>query len=275
MARMNWQKQEQMADGNGPLPSNGLANSPEAFPSEGARSLLAPMRRFDRDSPELIDRPGMDRALLRKELQTLENCNRRLGGHYLALHYVRRFVESAGAASLSILDLGTGLADIPRAIAAWARQRQLPVAITAVDGNPEVLQLASETCRGWPEIRFEQHDLRSLPYGAESFDLVLCSLTLHHFAAADAVTVLRSIHRLARRGYVVNDLRRNWLAVGSTELLARALFRSPVFRHDAAQSCRAAFTVRELRALAERAGMVLFEINRHHAVFRMVLEGRK
>jgi ubiquinone/menaquinone biosynthesis C-methylase UbiE len=217
----------------------------------------------------------MDRALLREELRNLEDCNRRLGGHDLVLEYVERFVKSTGGASLSILDLGTGAADVPRAIAAWARHRGLPVVITAVDGNAEVLQIASESCRDWPEIRFDQHDMRSLPYAANSFDLVLCSLALHHFESADALGILRSIRTLARGGYVVNDLCRSWLAIWSTGLLVRAFFRSPVFRHDAAQSCRAAFTVRELRVMAERAGLNNFQIKLHHAMFRMVLEGRK
>jgi ubiquinone/menaquinone biosynthesis C-methylase UbiE len=238
-------------------------------------SLLAPYRRFDPNCPEQIDRPGMNRALLLEELQTLERFNQRLGGHQLVLHYVKRFVDSTETASLSILDLGTGAADIPRAIATWARQRQLPIVITAVDGNPDILKIAQESCRGWPEIRFGQHDLRALPYAEESFDLVLCSHALHHFELTDVVTILRRIDTLARCGYIVNDLRRNWLAIWSMELLTRILARSPVFRSDASQSCRAAFTVRELRGLAKQAGLDDFQVNRHHWCFRMVLEGRK
>jgi SAM-dependent methyltransferase len=250
---------------------------PDARPDfswESGGSLLVPVRRFDPNEPEEVDRPGMDAALLREEMQTLERFNRRLYGHDLVLRYVERLVDSCKAASLSILDLGTGVADIPRAIAAWARRRRFPVSITAVDGNAEILRLAGESCRDWPEIQLAQYDLRLLPYETASFDLVLCSLALHHFAASDAVAVLQNVQRLAARGYVVNDLRRNWLAICSTEVLMWALCRSPVFRGDAARSCRAAFTVEELRALAQRAGLNHFQIKRHHAVFRMVLEGR-
>jgi SAM-dependent methyltransferase len=238
-------------------------------------SLFAPSRRFDPNCPELMDRPGMDRALLRAELQTLEQFNQRAGGHWLMLRYVKRFVALHQPSALNILDLGTGAADIPRALVAWAHKRQLPITITAVDGNPEILQIARELGCDWPEIRFEQHDLRALPYPAESFDLVLCSLALHHFTAADAVAILRQIHGLARRGYIVNDLRRNWLTLGMTAFFARTLSRSPIFINDALQSCRAAFTVRELRDLAEQAGLNDFQIRRHQALCRMVLAGRK
>jgi 2-polyprenyl-3-methyl-5-hydroxy-6-metoxy-1,4-benzoquinol methylase len=238
-------------------------------------SALVPHRQFDPDCPEQLDRPGMDRAVLREELTTLERFNRCLGGHWLVLHYVKRFVEAAKPASLSLLDLATGSADIPRAIAAWARKRGLPVDITAVDRNADVLHMARESCRNWPEIRFEQHDLRDLPHPAGRFDLVLCSLALHHFTATDAIAILRRIRELARCGYIVNDLCRNWPAILTVTLVTRFLARSPVFRQDAVMSCRAAFTLEELHGLAGQAGLEGFQIRRHHGFFRIVLEGRK
>lgn len=238
-------------------------------------NLFSPSRHFDPNDPELIDQPGLSRALLREELQTLEKLNRQLGGHQLVLGYLQRFLSSTGKKSLSILDLGTGSADIPRVIVNYARQKQLPVSITAVDVNPEILQIAEESCRDWPEIKLERHDLRSLPYAAETFDFVLCSLVLHHFNPVDALLILQQIKKIARVGYIVNDLRRNWPAIFSTDLLVRIMIRSRVFRHDARQSCRAAFTIHELQELAEHAGLENFHIHRHQLFFRMVLEGKK
>lgn len=257
------------------IQSDGLPALHRKFQPAKQRRLFTPMREFDPNNPELLDRPGMDPALLDHELQTLESFNRRMGGHALALRYVKRFVRAIKPVSLSILDLGTGAADIPRAIAAWARQRGLPVEITAVDGNAKILEIARSSCAAWPEIRFEQHDLRNLQIAENSFDLVVCSLTLHHFDAADAVTVLRNIRAIARRGYFVNDLRRNWPAIWSTELFVRGMVRNEAFGHDAIKSCRAAFTPGELREMAAQAGLTHFKIHRHQVFFRMVLEGRK
>ena len=212
--------------------------------------------------------------MVREELQVLEDANRRFGGHGLALHYVMRLVAGMNARPLKILDLGTGAADIPRTIAAWFRQRKWPAVITAIDRNISVLRVAEENCRDWPEIHFEQHDALALPFESGSFDIVLCSLALHHFSPAEAVLILQRMQDIARVGYILNDLRRNWFSVVITEILARTVIQSPIARHDAPQSCRAAFTVRELRALARQAGLRNFCIRRHHAMFRMVLEGR-
>jgi SAM-dependent methyltransferase len=238
-------------------------------------NFFAPSRHFDPDEPELIDRPGLDRALLHEELRLLEDLNRRLSGHKLVIESVERLLGPATPKSLSILDLGTGSADIPRAIVAWAQQKKIAITITAVDGNAEILKFAEESSRDWQEINFAQYDLRSLPYAKNSFDLVLCSLALHHFNEAEAIAILRRISEIARIGYAVNDLRRNWLSIAFTELLVRTAIRSQIFRHDAPKSCRAAFSVPELRALGESAGLKNFQVTRHHWIFRMILRGKK
>ncbi len=219
------------------------------------------MRHFDPAVPEMMDRPGQDLALLRDDLTVLEHINRRLGGHAIPLRYLSEFRPR------TVLDLATGGGDIPRALL-----RHLE--ITAVDSNPEILQIARERSAGYSNIRFEQHNLLALPYPPGSFDVVLCALTLHHFAEADVVAILRRIHEIARIGYIVNDLRRNRVATWLAKLMAHTIISNPIARFDAPASCERAFTVAELRALALRAGLEQFEIHRHR-MFRMALVGRK
>src|SRR5258705_61290 len=218
------------------------------------------MRRFDPPVPEMMNRPGQDLDLLRADLAVLETINRRLGGHAIPLRYLFEFQPR------TVLDLATGGGDIPRAL-----PRNLQ--ITAVDGNPDILQIARERTAGYPNIRFEQHNLLALPYEPGSFDVVLCALTLHHFAEADVVAILRRIHEIARVGYIVNDLRRNRLAIWLSKLMAHTIITNPIAKFDAPASCERAFTVAELRALAQSAGLEQFEIHRHR-MFRMALVGR-
>jgi SAM-dependent methyltransferase len=253
-------------------------------------SLVVPPRRFDPAAPEMMDRPGHDPAVLREDLRVLEQINQRLGGHQIPLRYLPRllarhpdplvqFPVTAGTgrsptAAVRILDLGSGGADVPRAIAVWARARGLSVHIRAVDANPQILAIAREWSAHFPEIRFEQHDLRALPWPAASFDIVLCSLTLHHFAEADAVEILRRIRDIARVGYIVNDLRRSRAAIWTSKLMAATIITNPIARYDAPLSCERAFTVAELRRMAQRAGLRAFAIRRHRW-FRMALAGTR
>lgn len=251
-------------------------------------SLLIPPRRFDPAVPEMMDRPGNDPELLRADLAVLERINRLLGGHRIPLHHLNQLLRppcqkhvtivtpswQAGRGALTVLDLATGAADVPRALVQWARTKKLPVEITAVDNNPDILQIARDRCAGAPEIQIEQHSLPALPYPPASFDIVLCALTLHHFAEPDVVAILRRIHDIARVGYIINDLRRNRIAVWLSKLMARTIISNPIARFDAPASCERAFTPAELRAMAQQAGMRNFRVHRH-AFFRMALVGRK
>jgi SAM-dependent methyltransferase len=238
-------------------------------------SLLVPSRRFDPLVPEIMDRPGNEEKLLRADLRVLEDINRLLGGYRIPLLYLRKFPDSLQTGkALTILDLATGAADVPRAIATWARAQSVKVEITAVDGNPEILRVARENVADWPEIRVEQQNLLALPYPAASFDIVLCSLSLHHFSEADAVAILRSIDHIARGGWIINDLRRNRIAIGLSKIMAHTIITNPIARFDAPASCERAFTIAEWRAMATRAGMNHFTIRRHR-FFRMALVGFK
>jgi SAM-dependent methyltransferase len=238
-------------------------------------SLFVPPRRFDPLVPEIMDRRGNEPGLLRADLRVLEDINRFLGGYRIPLHYLRRFSSHFSSGKpLTILDLATGAADVPCAIAAWARAQPLKVEITAVDGNPEILGIARENTADWPEIRVEQQDLLALRYTAASFDVVLCSLALHHFSEPDAVAILRRIHDIARGGWIINDLRRNRIAIGLSKLMAHTIITNPIARFDAPASCERAFTIAEGRAMAGRAGMNHFTIRRHR-FFRMALVGCK
>src|SRR5882672_4136346 len=75
-------------------------------------TLFAPARQFDPNEPELMDRPDVNKAWLREELQILEKLNR-LGAHRLMLGYIRQLLGLKGVGELTVLDLATGAADIP------------------------------------------------------------------------------------------------------------------------------------------------------------------
>src|SRR5258708_521194 len=137
----------------------------------------------------MMDRPGQDPSVLRDDLCVLQSINRWMGGYTIPLCYLQQFATGP----LTLLDLATGAADVPRAIALWAKRNSLAIRITAVDGNPDILRIARERSADFPEIQIEQQNLLALPYPRGSFDIVTCSLTLHHFADADVLAILPRI----------------------------------------------------------------------------------
>lgn len=239
------------------------------------KRLLIPERRFDSSKPEMIDLPDADPLLLRDELRNLRIINRRFGG----LSSVRKALENLIAASppdrtLELLDLGTGSGDQAVAIARLCRRQGRKIAITAVDNNEVVLAEARHLSSGFDEIQFEQSDIRSLSYRDRSFDIVLCSLTLHHFTREDAVGLLTMMDRLSRTGFVLNDLSRSYLAIAGAWLYTHLTTSNVMTRTDAIASLFASFTEEELAEMLQAASVEDAEISRA-ALFRFSVVQRK
>ena len=206
------------------------------------------------DAAELMDGDGFTAAELKTNFRDIQRANRWFGGTSAILDELPELVP-AGADSLSLLDIATGAADIPIAIQRWCTARGLVADITATDIAPEMLALASAQIAGAPGIHLRQADAREMPFASHSFDVVTCSLALHHFDPADAVLVLREMDRLCRTGFIVNDLRRGAIGFGATWLASRLTTRNRLTRHDAPLSIRRAYTPAELRLLLDEAGV--------------------
>jgi 2-polyprenyl-3-methyl-5-hydroxy-6-metoxy-1,4-benzoquinol methylase len=208
-------------------------------------------RSFDPAEPELMDRPQPISDELKRDLHNLRQLNRFFGSYALITHFLRRWIKPGS--HLRIADLATGSGDIPRLAADHARSIGATVAIDAIDQNPATLEIARELSRKYPEISFvTANTLEWQP--AEPYDLVLCSLALHHFSEDDAVRLLNHCRELSRRFVLVSDLRRGWLATIGVYLLTAAIFRDPMTRTDGRLSAARAFSFREFCDLTERAG---------------------
>ena len=219
-------------------------------------------RVFDPSVPELMDQAelleGKPSPELERDLANLHWLNRHFGAISLLRYFLHRWFlfRPANAEPLRVLDLATGEGDLPREIVLWHRSRSVPVVIDAVDLNAATLAVAQERSRDFPEIQFHQGDIRD--WGNGTYDLVLCSLALHHFDDADAVQVLRNARRLTTRHLLVADLERSLPGALGIWLLTALLLREPMTVHDARLSIRRAFSFRELGELAQAAGWKKF-----------------
>jgi len=205
---------------------------------------------------ERLDGPLDDRAALVGNLRDLRRVNRHLGGVALSAQGLDLLAD--GRSELTLLDVGTGGADIPVAlIRAWRRDgRRLHV--VGLDSQPAVLAAAVVADPRLPAIDgLELHvgDGRALPYPDGSFDVAHVSLVVHHLEPDGAVALLRELARVARLGVVVNDLRRGRFALLGAWLLAHALTTNPFTRHDAPMSVRRAYTLDETSGLLGAAGL--------------------
>ncbi len=223
--------------------------------------------------PEFMDDPDVDPAELERAMRFIRAVNRRLGGTRAALAVLKRW--SAGrppGEPVRILDVGTGSADIPLAIARWAASTGRRVHITAIDRHQTAIAIARTLLRETDPIELVEADALRLMelYEPGSFSYAHAGMFLHHLDDVEVVTVLRIMERLASRGVIWNDLVRG--PIEAAFIRALTIGQGRIVRQDAIASVAAGFTKREALDLAGRAGLDRVRYRRH-LFGRFVLTG--
>ena len=228
---------------------------------------------------EMMDLPGNPKALLVEDLRNLRVINRYLGGYRGVIKGLKRLVGEGRMRRFSLLDVGTGSADIPKVIVQWARNRGIEATVVALEPEPVTARVAAmltqqETNPPFIPLlqRGQEGDFRRCgisvvrgdgmapPFRAASFDFVLASQMLHHFSEEEIVALLRTWSRLARKAILVSDLVRDPLAYYGIRLLTHMFTRNEMTRFDGPLSVRRALTLREWRALFREAAVGPFRL---------------
>ena len=200
--------------------------------------------------PELMDDPAIDPAEHRRALAALARINRVTNSAGLLWPAIGRLAGQLGR-TVRVLDVATGSGDVPAGLLARAKRARLQLEVAGCDVSPTAIE---EARRARPGIEFFVHDAlrHTLPTG---FDVVTCSLFLHHLSIDDALALLTNLENATRHLVLVNDLARSRFNFVAVWLACQLLTRSRVVRFDGPASVRSAFTPREAQALAAHAGL--------------------
>lgn len=217
--------------------------------------MLTPRRRR---SHEYIDDPAIDPGLLRRSMQDVRRANALFGGANVALAEMRKLFRRSRGESLLLIDVGTGLGDIPHHARRCAERYGVALGTVGVERSG-TLALAARSSR----LPMVHADARQLPFRDRAADIVLCSQLLHHFEAEAAMTVIRELSRIARRLVIVADLRRSWVGAGLFRISSLLLRFHPVTRHDGTVSVLRGFTPEELADLVSAATGIRPRVRRH------------
>ena len=199
-------------------------------------SLTPPRRR----GVEILDLPDVDPQVVTRSLGDVARANALFGGISSALEELKDALSDLPRCS-TLLDVGTGLGDIPSRARSFAAERGIDLTTVGLDS---ALELARES-RHAVSIAV-CGDALHLPFADRSIDVVMCSQLLHHFFGADAAQLLREMDRVARVRVVVSDLRRSWIAAAGLWLVSFPLGFHAVSRHDGVVSVLRGFTREEL-----------------------------
>ena len=184
--------------------------------------------------------PGIDPEVVTRSLADVARANALFGGVSSAIDELKDTLRNLPRCA-TLLDVGTGLGDIPCRAKEFAAQSGVELTTVGLDSALELARASRRTV-GLTVCG----DALDLPFADRSIDIVMCSQVLHHFASADAVTLLREMDRVARVRVVVSDLRRSWIAAAGLWLVSFPLRFHAISRHDGVVSVLRGFTREEL-----------------------------
>lgn len=200
---------------------------------------------------ELLDDPAADPALVTESFRNLARSNRWFGGAAAVRYGLARLVPAAAAGStFTLLDIGTGMGDLPQSAARWAARRGVRLDGIGVERSRVAAGLARRA--GLPSV---VSCAGALPFRARSADIVLLSQLIHHLSREAAVEVIRAADRIARLGVILADLRRSTVATIGFRVGAGLLRFDAATRADGVTSLRRGYLPRELAAILADAGV--------------------
>ncbi|HVF84562.1 MAG TPA: methyltransferase domain-containing protein [Abditibacteriaceae bacterium] len=224
---------------------------------------------------ELLDLGRGSLREVRASLHDIRRINTYLGGTRVICNAVFALLQNYGIRRATILDVGTGSADIPMRLCREARRRNLEIQVLALDVNARHLRVAREDLGRAREKRVHllQADAFSLPLRDESVDIVVSSLFLHHFRAPEIHQLLAEFERVSRLGWVGNDLVRHRVPLWFFRLTRPVFARSYITRHDGEASLRRGYTVEEMQNIVRQSPVLPVSQTpvRAHFPFRMSL----
>jgi SAM-dependent methyltransferase len=200
--------------------------------------------------PEILDELAADDPRAIQSRRDLQKVNTFMGHRGL----VARALRSAPAAPQFVVELGAGdgtfLLNVARHLPRGARVRAV-----LVDRRPS---LGAATRKGFEQAGWDVEmraadvfDWLSRPH-AETADVMLANLFLHHFPDRELADLLNLAARQTRR-FVACEPRRSRTALAGVQLL-RLLGCNDVTLHDGDLSVRAGFRDRELGTLWPSGG---------------------
>jgi len=220
---------------------------------------------------ELLDDRGADPIAVGRQLRDIARLNAWFGGTRAVVEALEPCFRRAGNGQRgtgndvrwTLLDIGTGAGDIPRAAVAAAARHGITLTPIGVEVIPAAARLARRS-----GVAAVIADANAPPLAPKSVDVVTVSQVLHHMSRAEAVRCIRACDRLARRVVVLADLRRSRVAMAGVWAACLGLGMGRVTRHDAVVSLKRGYTRSELNAMLEEAGVPA--VARYQPGFRVV-----
>lgn len=228
--------------------------------------------------PEIMDGPGLDAEEHHHALNGIARINWISSSDGILWPPIRDLCRERQKAGdnrpIRILDVATGGGDVPVGVWKRGKKKGFSLEVAGCDFSPLAIEHAKDTAkRAGADVSFFQVDLLNEPIPT-GYDVITCSLFLHHLNEEQALLVLGKMRAAAGSLALVNDLARGWRGWWAAYLGSRILTRSPMVHVDAVLSVEGSFTPDEALAVAQKAGWNGATVRRRFP-FRFLLSWRR
>ena len=210
---------------------------------------------------EIMDDFAMEGETLRDALDKIAKINQLLGGNKLTLEGVKEILSKAPIESrITIVDVGCGNGDMLRALADYAETKKLEFDLIGIDANQFTVNYAMELSVSYPNIKYRCEDIFQEDFATLQYDIVLCTLTLHHFKDDEIIKLLNIFNTNAHFGIVINDLQRSGVSYRLFQALCFVFRLNDMSREDGLVSILRGFRKSELEQFSKQLSLKNYHI---------------
>lgn len=201
---------------------------------------------------ELMDNPNLDRITLKKVFDDIDQANKKLGGHKITINAVWQLLINNKEQSYTIYDFGCGNGSMLRELALFLRLQEIEVKLVGIENRQEVIDIAREASYNFEEINYEKADILEASTYKNSCDIVLCTLTLHHFNNDQIPMLLNRMAKQATIGVIINDLQRSRWAHFLFRIFCLFFVKTTIGKEDGLTSIKSGFKKEDLERFAKQ-----------------------
>ena len=217
--------------------------------------------KFRTDKDEEMDDFSMKGETLRDALDKISQINQFLGGNRLTLCGVQKLISNISKNEiLTILDVGCGNGNMLQKLAEYGYKNNLNFQLIGIDANKFTINHAKQLSENYSNISFLCHDVFEESFRELKYDIVLCTLTLHHFKDNQIINLLNVFYTNSKIGIVINDLHRNAIAYRLFQVICFVFNLNKMSRDDGLISILRGFTKKELNNYSDELKLKNYNI---------------
>ena len=209
--------------------------------------------KYRTEEAEIMDDFALEGEILRDALDKIASINQLLGGNALTLKGVGKLLKSTPSEKeIVIVDVGCGNGDMLRSLAAFGTKNNFNFRLIGIDANAFTINHAQNLSKNFSNISYECLDIFSPSFVKIKCDIVLCTLTLHHFKDQEIERLLAVFYEQARLGVVINDLHRSVVAYRLFQALCFVFQLNAMSREDGLTSILRGFKKEDLEEFSKK-----------------------